>query len=561
MKNQPTFYAVLVLALGISIFVYFYLVLPQAPFSWDESHHSTFSILIAKSILQQNWQAFWHYTNYQIYWPFLHSWISSIFLLVGGFSYQAARFTNVVIGFASIILIYQVGKKLGGNEKSASGVLAALLLAASPMFLFFSSTAMIENLGLFFVLLLILLQFSLDGRRKKRKYFITGLVLALLYLTKYIFAVFFGVALFCFWISLLIIPTPEIKKKNIFVSFVWTLIGFLIIWGLWFFIPPSTIASKFGVFLYRLKDTGGFNPLDFKEIDNWLFFIRALLYVYTFSIGIYLLYLGGLVFGLIKFNNSKIRLLSFVFLACFIPMSLISNSQERFIYVVTPALFLLTAAFIMESWRKLKRGKIVIVAVFGVLILGDIHKLPHYVREVGNASIAACAFKIHNEFNYTSLFGLWSYPEFLRFPKDHFNPTASGIIPEHNTEDVLDYILTNTDPRFPVCVPFYIGSLSPHLWHWHSIVKNRPIFTNWRPDSYYFVALEVDNDSPYFILWNSYLITGRTRQWDLFLSDLQSKGLMEVIDRKYFPDMGLGIKIYRKSMPLKNHVWRKITFP
>ena len=561
MKNRLTLYIILALALATSIFVYLYLLLPQAPFSWDEAHHATYSILITKSILQKNWQAFWHYTNQQIYWPFLHSWISSVFLLVGGFSYSAARFTNLVLGFFSIIIVYQAGKKLGKEETPGTGLLAALLMVLSPMFLFFSSTAMIENLGLFFVLLLIWLQLSPGGKREKQKYCIAGVLLALLYLTKYIFAIFFGVALFCYWISLIIIPVPEIKRKNIVENLIWMAIGFLVIWGLWFFLPPSAIASKYGVLLYRVQDTGGFNPHHFTKVENWLFYIRALLYVYTFSIGIYLLYLCGVIFGVIKFKNPKIRFLVFVFLANFIPMSMISNSQERFIYIVTPALFLLTATFIVESWKRLKHAKLVITALLGVLILGDIAKLPSYIREVGNAVIGTCAFKIHNKFNYDTLFGLWSYPEFLRFPRDHFNLTAPAVIPEHNTEDIVNFILTNTDPRAPVCVSFSIGSLSPHLWHWHSISKNRPIFTQWRPDSYYFASLEVDDDSPYFLLWNSYLITGRTRDWDAFLSDLREKGLIEVINQKQFPDMGLGVKIYRKSMPVNNELWQKLNFP
>ena len=83
MKSRRAILAVLIIAIAASVFVYVYLVLPQAPFSWDESHHSTFSLLIAKSILQKNWKAFWHYTNSQVYWPFLHSWISSIFLMLG----------------------------------------------------------------------------------------------------------------------------------------------------------------------------------------------------------------------------------------------------------------------------------------------------------------------------------------------------------------------------------------------------------------------------------------------------------------------------------------------
>lgn len=559
-KGWGNFWLVLVLAIVFSIFAYFYLIKPQGPFCWDEAHHSTFSLLIAKSLLQRNWPAFWHYTNVQIYWPFLHSWISSIFLMIFGFSYRAARFTNVIIGFIAILLIYKAGLKLSSHHKPWVGLLAAVLMVLSPMFLFFCSMAMIENLGLLISLLLILFQFTALEKGEMRYYFISGLLLALLYLTKYIYALFFGLALFCFWLSLLFPADREIKKMTVLKGIGWVAAGFLLIWGIWMVIPPS--GSKFSVLLYRIKDTGVWNPYEFTKLDNRFFFLRALLYAYTFSIGIYLLYLGSLVYGFIKFKNVKIRFLLFLFLADFIPMSWIVNSQIRFIYTVIPALFLLTASFVVWIWSVLSpRKRWVALAIISVLILGDAPKLPSYIRQVGNLCMGACPFKIKSKFDYSTFFGLASYPEFLRFPKKFFNQKARDILPRHDTGDILDFVWGNTNPRASICAPFYIGTLSNHLWHWHSIIKNRQIATVWRPDYYYFVSVQVDDSSPYHVLGNKHLIEGRTAEWDKFLSNLESQGLMKLAGGKYFPDIGLKVKIYLKSEPLNNPVWRQLKFP
>ncbi len=560
MKNRWISFGVILLALAVAGFVYFYLVLPQAPFSWDEAHHSIFSLMIARSVLQGDWQSFWHYTGIQIYWPFLHSWLSSIFLIVGGFSYSSARFTNVLTGFFSIILIYRTGLRLREKNSQAVGIITALLLVLSPMFLFFSATAMIENLGLLLFLILIRLQLMILDKQRKLLLIVTGIVLSLLYLTKYIYGIFFGVGLICFWISLLLFPQPGLGKKWVLRYFFWVLSGFLVIWGIWFFIPPAAIPAKFGVLLFRIGDTGGWNPHEFTRLENMLFYLRALLYTYTFSNGIYVLYLAGICFGLANWKNPKIRLLVLLFFANFIPMSLISNSQERFIYVCTPALFLLSAVFCVELWKRLNNARLVFILVGGLVILGDMHKLPRYIREVGTASIHAYAFRIDNKFNYSTFFGLWSYPKFMRFTRKHFNHTAPRVESDINTENILNYILSNTEPNLPVCVPFYIGSLSPHLWHWHSIVHNRPIYTRWRPDSHYYVSLEVEDDSPYFLLWNSYMITGRNKKWIEFLSDLESQGAMRSIDSKYFPDLGIRVEIYTKNIPITDPLWRTTDF-
>jgi len=551
---------VLILGTGFSLFVYFYLIKPQGPFCWDEAHHSTSSILIAKSLLEHDWKAFRHFTNIQIYWPFLHSWVSAIFLIVGGFSYSAARFTNLVIGFFSILLIYQTGRKLSSRNGSRIGLIAAILMSSSPMFLFYSSTAMIENLGLFLTLILIRSQFTALKKEKGRYYFISGLVLGLLFLTKYIYAVFFGVSLFFFYISLLLFSPQTIKPKKLWGRIGMMLIGFFLIWGIWMAVPPS--APKFDVLLYRIKDTGGWNPSDYSKLENRVFYLRSLLYAYTFSLGIYLLYLGGIIFSFICIKQTKVRLLLMVFLSSFITMSMIVNSQDRFIYVSTPALYLLTAVFInrlitgfTSHWKWLFWGLI------GLIIMGDVPKLPAYIRQVGNAAMGACPFKIKNQFDYSTFFGLSSYPGFLRHPYPYFNPRAPRELAHHNSEDIINFIWKHTDPRGPICIPFYIGTLSPHLWHWHSLVNKRPLTTSWNPNCYYFVSLKVAPDSPYYTFGNKHLIEGRTDDWSKFLSELEQHNLIRISSRSNFPDIGMEIIIYAKTMPVVKSSWEKYHFP
>ena len=325
-------------------------------------------------------------------------------------------------------------------------------------------------------------------------------------------------------------------------------------------VPPS--APKFNVLLYRIKDTGGWNPSGYTKLENRIFFLRSLLYAYTFSFGIYLLYLGGVIFSLIRLRQIKVRLLFLVFLFSFIAMSMIVNSQDRFIYISTPALYLLSAIFI--NWLIAEfnsRWKWPILALIGLLILGDTPKLPSYIRQVGNAAMGACPFKIKNRFDYSTFFGLSSYPRFLRFPYRYFNPLAPQTLAHHTTGDILDFVWSHTTPRAPICVPFYIGTLSPHLWQWHSIIKNRPLTTSWNPNCYYFISLKVAPDSPYYTFGNKHLIEGRTRDWNKFLSELKQRGLIHLSSRRTFPDIGLEVEIYTKKFPISEESWQRLHFP
>ncbi len=567
----------LLLATAAAIFVWFYLVLPQGPFSWDEAHHSTFSLLIARSLKEGSARSLWRFTNVQTYWPFLHSWVSSLFLLAGGYSYAAARGANVAIGWCALLLVFLLGRRLSSPSRDAVGLAAAALMAASPMFLFLSSTAMIENLGLLLTLWILYFQVrslkcgesQSSGAKAAivrrapnpllRPALVAGLLLGLLYLTKYEYAQFAGLGLVFFWLSRLMLPEGEGGRKIVLKGAAATSGGFLLVWLAWMAVPPT--AAKWGILLYRLGDTGSFNPLHYTRAENLSFHFRSLLYAYTFSPAIWLLYLGGVAFGFARFRDLRLRLLLSVLLATLLPASLILNSQERFIYTATPALCLLAAAAAADFAARRSRPAMVVGAAAAIVIAADLPKLPLYIREVGNAVIGSYSFRDGNRLDTSTFFGLVPYPGFLRPAREYFNPKAAGKVPVHTPQDLIEFLWSVTGSRGSVCAPFYIGALSPHLWQWHSISRNQPIYTDWRPDAVFFPSLSVSADSPHRLLWNTYLIDGRTREWSAFLAGLEQRGLMKTVAARSYPDAGLGMTVYVKNRPLSDPVWQTLRFP
>ena len=549
----------LVLTVGYALFVYFYLIRPQGPFAWDEAHHSFFSLAIAKSILNGDWNGFLRWTNTQLYWPFLHSWGTAPFLLVCGFTYAAARCASLFFGMLSLLLLYRIASRLYPGKGPATGLLAVLLALLCPMFLYLSSAAMIEDLGLFLTLVLILLQFRTWESKRVSPDFFSGLVLGLLYLSKYIYAIFFGTALLFFWLSALLFREGMPGLRTLPGKIAFTALGFLIPFGLWMAVPPS--AAKLNVVLYRLGDTPAFNPFHLEPLESRLFYLRALLYAYTFSPGIFLLYGCGIAYGLARWRQPRPRFLLLLFLAIFVSMSCIRNGQERFIFTSVPALFLLTAGFITWLWSAIRaRWRWVFSAVLALLVLGDLHRMPAYIREVGSMSVHGYTFSTNRGIRPTTLFGLASYPGFLRYPRTFYNPDAL-VAPARDTGDLVGFVFENTDPRQPLCVPFYLGTLSPHLWRWHAVQENRLIFIEWHPASRSLVTLTVEKDSPYYTLGNKRMIDGRNADWSACVEGLEARGLVKPLQEKHFPDMGLSVKIYERACPPGDAAWRSLHFP
>jgi 4-amino-4-deoxy-L-arabinose transferase-like glycosyltransferase len=548
------------ITIGFGFFVYLYLIRPLGPFAWDEAHHSTFSLLIAKSLLRGEWGTFLSGSTQQIYWPFLHSWFSSVFLMIGGFTYQAARISSLSLGCLAIFLIYRIGSRISPESNRLIGLLAAGLLAISPIFQIYSSLAMIENLGLVITLILIRIQFKILEMDDPRYRFIFGVVLGILFLTKYIYAIFFILALVLFWISRIFFPGEGERRREILDSALYAGFGFFLVWGLWMAIPPT--LPRFAMVVYRIGDTGSWNPYGFTRTDNLVFYWRSLFYAYTFSLGIYFIYLGGLIYGLFRFKDLRLRFLCVLFFVNMIAMSLIVNNQERFIYTTFPALVLLTAIFITrigELYAHKKRWLVFSIVV--LLVAGDLYKLPDYIRQIGNQVTGANCYTASARFSCSTFFGLIPYPEWLCLPGSSSHSGSEDSSVPHDTGDVIEYVRENTDSSNTVCAPFFLETLSPHLWKWHSMITERKVITDWSPESNYFVTLNVEEGSPYLIPGNRHLIQGRNLPWIKFLQKLQERSFISLLQEKKFPDIGLTVSIFKKTSIVDTPAWNNLKFP
>ncbi len=560
-RNRLIPAAVLLLIVLQGVFIYFYLIVPQGPFCWDEAHRSVYSLAMAKNLAAGNISALWQLTNRQIYWPFLHSWASAIFLLIGGYTYAAARSMSLVMNAAAVFILFLVARKAAGRDREVVGLIAVVLFVLSPIITFFAATAMAESLGILLTLLTLLAYLSARERSGPGRYLLTGFLLALLSFTKYIYAIFFGFGLFLFWASLLATAADRRRGRTELLRSWLVAAAFVACWLLW--LAGGLAGEKVGIIIYRFGDTGGWDFLQLDMLDRILYYPRALFWVYTFSPWIFLTYLCGLLWDLFNWSNLKARLLFLLFIANLAPMAQSVNLQERFIVTSIPYLFILSSLFLTSFWNIIKyKWYRIFGFIFLILICGDLHKLPVYIRTTGNTTLGVMNFKASKQRNRSTLFGMIRFPSFMGQKKNLLNPRLPEIIPIHNVEDIFQFIWDNTDHRSGICALFQLNEASTHLWLWHSLSRNQPIFNKWNPNCYYFVSLHLAPHSVYRTTVNITLLEGEKRTEDgyNFLENLTLNGFLNVSAKNTYPDLGITVTIYRRAVSANDRRWQALRF-
>lgn len=550
-KRKLQYLSVIFLALTISIWAYFFLLIPQAPFFWDESHHAMFGMMIERSIKQADVNAVFENTNRQIYWPFLHSWFLGVAFLIAGEQIIIARTVSLIFFFFSIILIFSLGKKLNPECGYWVGFISVLILVTSPLVLFYSTTCMIEPLGLLLTLLILNFYFWGIERKKNIHFVIAGFFGGCLYLSKYIFFIFIFFGFVIFTISLFFdrkqifnegdgLPSGILLKKNIPL-----LLGFLSVYFPWILIPPTN--EKLNIIIYRIQNTSGHNLLHLEWGHRLIYYFRALLISYTFSIWVFLIFILSLIWAISLFRRfKKTRLLLFIFLSAFISMSLGTNQQDRFIYIVIPCLFLITADCIVRLINRLKKSlRYLLIIILLIFILGDIVKTPSYIKEIGNLAVGSPIYISSSLPEFPTLYGVAFYPAFLLKHRIILNSCARRPKTSDGLISVLNFIFETTGRNSSFCTLIQLNELSPFLWQWESIARNQIISTRWNPNAEYFVSIIVCKDSPYYTMPNDIHINKRNKKWIDFLEYLYKTNQIQLIREKAFTDLGIIAKIYK----------------
>jgi len=549
-------YIAIAMTMIACVYAYFQFLKPLDVFLWDESHHGLYGMWIYDDLKALNLGSFWAHTNHQAMWMPLHSWFDGIFLLIFGFSYTSARLSSLFLFFICSIVIYLIGAELSKEKGWIIGLIACALFITSPMMLHFATVNMQEMLGTLVISLTAYFIIRNISVEETWKYLCIGFLLSVIYWTKINYATQTIIGAGIFHISM--IPGFDRKKfediKKWFINGLLIIAGFLPLFLLWWVTPPFERKYELGLFFVSQKGAGAF--LDIGFLGRVGFYLQSLVASYNFSFWTGLGCLAAVIASFRFYSDRKIRLLSLIFLANLFMVSFVGNIQERYLGTTVPLTFLLLADLSVIAFEMLRSLNVKVTAVMIALLafiacaIGyDAVSLTRYTKEVANRSILFILYKDSlNKFSPPFLFGSVKRPAFT-YPMDQIKKFKDfKVPPTSRIQDIMDFFSSNIERNKSISTMISLHEISPYVIYWHfhgwgaSVLSVNDLGLNsryfWMAD--YFLDLQVSENSPYSIELLE-------KRWDEVGKMLSSKGIIRLVAKKEFTDLGLTAKIYRKE--------------
>ena len=256
-------------------------------------------------------------------------------------------FLMPLIGALTVVLVYNLGKKLLGEKSAFYG---ALFLLFIPIHVLYSSRIMTDVFSSFFIILSIF-SFWKGYELGNKKY-------------KLLFGVFLAFAILARYTSLFILPLFLIyflfrdkSCKFLKDKYIWfSVILFFVILFPWLLYGQMTYNNPLGAFIHgSMASTywGGINPWYFFFQHSWqMFSILSLAFVVSL---VYVFYKK-------EFIRKEIFLLLVWIILIFGSAMLFTHKEDRFVISALPPLCLLTGFFI-DKIRSYKFRNIVLVVI------------------------------------------------------------------------------------------------------------------------------------------------------------------------------------------------------
>ena len=321
-ENQSGIIIIILIFLISKLFSLFY----YKRLLWDSAVY----IGIGKYIYSLGNSGLWEYTR-PILWPL----IIGFFWKIGLNEILTARIAEIFISAFCIIFTYYIGKKIF-NQKT--GLIAALLLAVSPTFFYFSGMLLSELISTFFSLAAV---YSF----LRKRYFITGVFFGLAFMTRFLQLLIFislvlSIFLYNFKFSKEKCSKEYLKMLlSISVGFVLSILPFLILNQILY----SNLLFPFTQ-QYELSINSGwlnYMPINFyflrmfRESPLYLLFVPALFYIFK--------------------NLTRYKLfIVLIFIITFSFFNLITQKEMRFLIILLPFMYLIISYFMVVIRGKIK---------------------------------------------------------------------------------------------------------------------------------------------------------------------------------------------------------------
>ncbi len=163
------------LTFAIAYAVFLLLISGHMSAKWDEVTHLSGGLYLLRGDFDS-------YLNYNGFYPPMYDLATAAFYSVGGANVFAARAVSLIFSLLSLSAVFEFGYRLSAPK---IGLLASMLMAIMPGFIFVSRLAMIETMLIFLFTVSALLFFEWIRNGKEKYLLLSGLSLGLGILTKY----------------------------------------------------------------------------------------------------------------------------------------------------------------------------------------------------------------------------------------------------------------------------------------------------------------------------------------------------------------------------------------
>lgn len=333
------------LVLAIFLLVYAALLLINLDYTairWDETSHLHGGLLLSHGQFQE-------YILTESYYPPLFDMVTGVFFKILGASVFSARLVAVTFGVLSVWAVFEIAYRLYGPR---TALVASVLLASMPGFIWLCRMALLETMLLFFFSISLLLFFLWMRTNNNKMLFLSGITLGIGVLVKYQTLVA-GIIML---VSLLVMGRQRIVTKLGKFSFI-VIIAAAVILPWFIFAYQQYSSGTLGTWLYALQ-VGNEERLAYStRFPAPIFYLIEMTWpyphVHPISLFVYIFTLLGLAFWL-KRRRQEDKFLLISFFVVYSVFTLITSKDWRYITLVFPILAISGSEFILSLWDKAK---------------------------------------------------------------------------------------------------------------------------------------------------------------------------------------------------------------
>jgi len=365
MQKRPVISKLIIFIIVIAILLRLPLFFKNPYVWWDSAVY----IGMAKYIWSSGMIGIWESQR-----PLLFPLLLGFFWKLGLPIVLVGKLLELLFSVGCILLVYLIGIKIGNK---VIGHVAALFFVFDPVFFKFMPHILLTIPALFFALcgLYCYLMYNFDNQSKKML-FLSGIFLALSFLTRFMFVLFFFGILLDYLLRVISYHKQKKKFKQLFSSF------FQFIFAFFLTTLPYLIfnAIQYGNFLFPLmKKLAHMQASSLFEISKGSFYYFT--HIPNLS-PILLFVVFGLVFMIMHYKiRNSVNVLHYILALSLLFFTFFSIQEERYALVFLPLGYIISIYGITSFFKKKKIRKyaVFIILLSFIIPLGEINKTKTYL--------------------------------------------------------------------------------------------------------------------------------------------------------------------------------------